>query len=76
MNDKDKQKVKSLVEENYRYKLKMKDLVEQIKELEKENKSSLDKFKKFIMGSNLTDEQKRLLLGKAEELFTVDLSKR
>lgn len=76
MGDKEKEKFKKLVEENYKMKLKFKELVDEIKLLEKENKGAMDKFRHFIMNSNLTDEQKKMLLGKVEELFTMDLSKR
>ncbi|KAL4479494.1 hypothetical protein ABPG72_011816 [Tetrahymena utriculariae] len=76
MDEKGKERFRSIVEENYRLKLKLKELVDEIKLLEKENKGALEKFKQFIMNSNLTDEQKRMLIGKVEELFTLDLSKR
>lgn len=76
MDEKGKERFRAIVEENYRMKLKLKELVDEIKNLEKENKGALDKFRQFIMNSNLTEDQKRMLLGKAEELFTLDLSKR
>jgi len=56
MGDKEKEKFKKLVEENYKMKLKFKELVDEIKLLEKENKGAMDKFRHFIMNSNLTDE--------------------
>ena len=35
----------------------------------------MTKFKNFIMGNpNLTDEQKRLMISKVEELFTTNIS--
>lgn len=76
MNEKDKERFKNLVEENYRMKLKLKELIDEIKLLEKENKGALDKFKNFINNSGLSEEQKKMLLGKAEELFAIDMSKR
>jgi len=36
----------------------------------------MDKFRRFILSSNLTDEQKKQLLGKSEELFRSDITKR
>lgn len=56
MNDKDKEKFKQLLEDNIRMKLKLKELVDEIKLVESENKNSLKKFRDFIMNSNLTDE--------------------
>lgn len=74
VNDKDKEKFKKIVEDNYRMKFKMQELLAQVKALDKENKQAMDKFKNFINNSGLTDEQKRMLLAKADELFTLDLS--
>lgn len=76
MSEKDKERFKGLVEENYRMKLKLKELLDEIKLLEKENKGALERFKNFINNSNLTEEQKKMLLGKAEELFNMDISSR
>ncbi len=56
MNEKDKEKFKALLEENIRMKLKLKELVDEIKLIEQENKINIKKFKDFIMNSNLTDE--------------------
>ncbi|EGR29468.1 phage head-tail family protein, putative [Ichthyophthirius multifiliis] len=72
----DKDKIKKIIEENIKLKLKMKELVEEIKKIEDENKHNLNSFRKFIMSSNLTDEQKRFILGKAEDLFKLEYSKR
>lgn len=56
-------------------KLKLKELYDIIQNLEKENKNNLQKFKNFILGSSgYTDEQKRQLIGKIEELFTFNIS--
>lgn len=33
-------------------------------------------YRRFLMGTNLTDEQKKLLFNKAEELFKTNFSKR
>lgn len=58
-------------------KLKLKELFDVITSLEKENKDNMQKFKNWIMADpNLTDEQKRMLLGKVEELFTSKLSQK
>lgn len=56
-------------------KLKLKELFDVITALEKDNKNNLQKFKNYILGSSgYTDEQKRQLIGKIEELFTVNVS--
>ena len=47
----------------------MKELIEEIKKIEEENKQNLGTFRKIIMSSNLSEEQKKFLLVKADELF-------
>lgn len=56
MTEKDKNRFKAIVEDNYRMKYKLKELVDAIKVLDKKNKSALEDFKMFIINSNLTDE--------------------
>ena len=77
MGPQEKEKFKKLAEENIRLKLKIKEMLEIINELEKENKQNMTKFKNFIMGNpGLSEEQKRLLLGKAEELFQNNMAEK
>jgi hypothetical protein len=56
MNDKEKDKFKNIIEENIRMKLKMKELIDELKAIENENIQNLKRFKNFIMNSNLTDD--------------------
>lgn len=48
--------MKKYIEENIKLKLKMKELIEELKKLELDNVSNMDKFRKFIMNSNLSDD--------------------
>lgn len=77
MGEPEKEKFKKMAQENIRMKLKLKELFDVITELERENKDNMQKFRNFIMADpNLTDEQKRMLLGKVEELFTSKISQK
>lgn len=46
--DKEKEKFKKFAEENIRLKVKMKELIDQIRKLDDQNKQNMQKFKLFI----------------------------
>ncbi|KRX10902.1 hypothetical protein PPERSA_12026 [Pseudocohnilembus persalinus] len=75
MGENEKDKFKKLTEENIRMKLKLKELLDTIMQLDQENKDNMKNFRNFIMSDpSLTEEQKRRLLGKVEDLFTSKIS--
>ncbi|EGR34049.1 phage head-tail family protein, putative [Ichthyophthirius multifiliis] len=76
LNDKEKDKFKHIIEDNIRMKLKMRELIDELKIIETENLNNIKRFKNFIMNSNLTDDQKKLIIGKIDDFFLLDIQKR
>ncbi|CAK93569.1 unnamed protein product (macronuclear) [Paramecium tetraurelia] len=77
LNKNDSEKIKRLVEDNIKMKLRIKNLLDNIAALEKEMNRNFERFKLFISNNpNLSEEQKKAILGQAENLFKVNLNEK
>lgn len=72
----DQDKIKKLAEENIKMKLRVQQLLDSIGDLQKEINRNFDRFKAFIMNSNISDEMKKTLLNQAESLLKPNLEKK
>ena len=62
----DSGKTRKIIEENIKMKIKVRELIEQIKELEKDNEKNLEKYKLYLSGLNLEDKMKKELILKTD----------
>ncbi|KAL4510825.1 hypothetical protein ABPG72_004979 [Tetrahymena utriculariae] len=76
ISQQEKERLKRYIEENIKLKIKMKDILDNIKQFQDDTKSNFDRFRRYIMSTNLNDEQKKAIIQRAEELFKFDLNKR
>lgn len=58
----DQEKIKKLLEENIKMKMRIKTLVDSVTDLEKELGRNFERFKAYIMNSNIPDDLKKLFL--------------
>lgn len=62
-------KIKRLLEENIRLKLRIRDLIELTKDLEKENDRNIDRFKNYISSLPIDENLKKDINSKLETMF-------
>ncbi|CAD8132675.1 unnamed protein product [Paramecium octaurelia] len=76
INKTDSEKIKKLVEDNIKMKFRIKNLIDSVAGLEKEYNRSLERFRLFIQNSNISEDQKKLILNSLDNLLRFDFNEK
>ncbi|CAK85452.1 unnamed protein product (macronuclear) [Paramecium tetraurelia] len=76
INKTDSEKIRKLVEDNIKMKFRIKNLIDSVAGLEKEYNRSLERFRLFIQNSNISEDQKKLILNSLDNLLRIDFNEK